>query len=281
MSGRGRGGRKRTGSSSGRGDRVAGRGSSTGLLGGGFTKKPKFYKYENTEVLLDDSIYPAGPPPDFAGRLYHYHVIRYNGADDAKDEDAEYVLRYEGKCIMPDGDTWATYAAASAGTLREEMEGVKYADIVAGMKRYNSAVTRITDKTLSEDAKIKAELKLVGGEAKKESDEVDTSDLAEVLNEMGGKTNDVMALEFELTGESNDKRRQWRHKRLKERTFFQSKAHTKSADGWDTGVWTKQLRHIAQNKRGVNGDRIAITRAKFILMHRSDKGEDALTKVSS
>ena len=99
MSGRGRGGRKRTGSSSGRGDRVAGRDSSTGLLGGGFTKKPKFYKYENTEV-------------------------------------------------------------------------VKYADIVAGMKRYNSAVTRITDKTLSEDAKIKAELKLVGGEAKKESDEV-------------------------------------------------------------------------------------------------------------
>ena len=41
---RGKGGQKRTGSSPGRGDRVAGRGSSTGLLGGGFTKKPKFNK---------------------------------------------------------------------------------------------------------------------------------------------------------------------------------------------------------------------------------------------
>ncbi|EJK64638.1 hypothetical protein THAOC_14608, partial [Thalassiosira oceanica] len=49
------------------------------LLSGGFTTNPKFYKYKKAEVLLDDSIYPGGPPPDFAGRLYHYHVVTYNG----------------------------------------------------------------------------------------------------------------------------------------------------------------------------------------------------------
>ena len=85
-------------------------------------------------------------------------MVKYNGEDDASDEDAAYVLRYEGKCIMPDGNTWATYAAAASGALREEMEGVKYADIVKGMKRYNAAITRITNKTLSEESKIKAEL---------------------------------------------------------------------------------------------------------------------------
>lgn len=41
-------------------------GGARRLLCGGFTMKPKFYKYENTKVLLDDSIYPCGPPPDFA-----------------------------------------------------------------------------------------------------------------------------------------------------------------------------------------------------------------------
>ncbi|EJK45429.1 hypothetical protein THAOC_35957, partial [Thalassiosira oceanica] len=59
---------------------------------------------------------------------------KYNGEDFARDEDAVYVLRYEGKCIMPDGNTWTTYAAAASGALREEMKGVKYADIVKGMK---------------------------------------------------------------------------------------------------------------------------------------------------
>ncbi|EJK61589.1 hypothetical protein THAOC_17897 [Thalassiosira oceanica] len=67
------------------------------LLSGGFTTKPKFYKYEKAEVLLDNSIYPGGPPPDFAGHLYHYHVVKYNGEDDASDDDAVCVLRYEGK----------------------------------------------------------------------------------------------------------------------------------------------------------------------------------------
>ena len=99
---------------------VAAAGGSLFGGAGGFTAKPKFYKYEKVEVLLDDSIYPGGPPPDFAGRLYHYHVVKYNGEDDASDEDASYVLRYEGKCIMPDGNTWATYAAAASGALCEE-----------------------------------------------------------------------------------------------------------------------------------------------------------------
>ena len=67
-------------SASGRGGGGGGGGGRGGsLLSGGFTTKPKFYKYVNAEVLLDDSIYPGGPPPDFAGRLYHYHVVRYNG----------------------------------------------------------------------------------------------------------------------------------------------------------------------------------------------------------
>ncbi|EJK64145.1 hypothetical protein THAOC_15149 [Thalassiosira oceanica] len=48
---------------------------------------------------MDDSIYPGGPPPDFAGHLYHYHVVKYNGEGDASDDDAVYVLRYEGKKI--------------------------------------------------------------------------------------------------------------------------------------------------------------------------------------
>ena len=282
MSTRGRG-RKRTGSSSGGGPSAGGGSSGGGNLFsggfGGFTKKPKFYKYVNADVLLDDSIYPAGPPPDFAGRLYHYHVLRYDGEDNSSDENAKYVLRYEGRCIMPDGDTWATYAAPSAGTLREEMEGVKYADVLKGLKRYNSAVTRITNKTMSEQNKVKAELKVAESAAKPESVDVDTSDLEEIFNVNGGKTNEVMELEFELTGLTDNKRRQWRHKRLKSRTFFQSKANTKSGDSWDTGVWTKQLKHIAENRRGVNGDHIAIARAKFILEHRLDGLP--LTKVSS
>jgi len=114
MSTRGRG-RKRSHSNSASG-RGGGGGRGDSLLSGGFTTKPKFYKYVNAEVLLD-SIYPGGPPPDFAGRLYHYHVVRYNGRNDASDENAVYVLRYEGKCIMPDGNTWATYGAASSGIL--------------------------------------------------------------------------------------------------------------------------------------------------------------------
>ena len=117
MSTRGRG-RKRSHSNSASG-RGGGGGRGGSLLSGGLTKKPKFYKYVNAKVLLDDSIYPGGPPPDFAGRLYHYHVVRYNGRDDASDENAVYVLRYEGKCIMPDGNTWATYGAASSGILRK------------------------------------------------------------------------------------------------------------------------------------------------------------------
>ncbi|EJK76028.1 hypothetical protein THAOC_02227 [Thalassiosira oceanica] len=55
------------------------------------------------EVSLDNSIYPGGPPPDFAGRLFTIirHVVKYNGEDNASGEDAVYVLRYKGKCIMP------------------------------------------------------------------------------------------------------------------------------------------------------------------------------------
>ncbi|EJK57527.1 hypothetical protein THAOC_22418, partial [Thalassiosira oceanica] len=58
--------------------------------------------YEKAKVLLDGSIYPGGPPPDSAGRLYHYHVVKYNSEDDASDEDAVYALdtKASASCLM-------------------------------------------------------------------------------------------------------------------------------------------------------------------------------------
>ena len=271
LSARGRGGRT---------PRGRGRG---GGMNGFINKKPKFFKYENADVLLTDDIYPNGPPAAAQGKFFHYHVMSYTGGVNATDEQATYTLRYENRMIDPEGFEWISFAAAETGSLRDEMTGVKYVDVVSGAKRFGTAISRITTKNLEEEEKIKSTLEAAKSANKTNKGEVDVSDIDTLFNmdEMGGKTNKVMDLEFELTGVVENNKRQWRHKRIKSRTFWQYASNNNKAGeaSWDTGVWTKQLRYIAENKKGVNGDYISIERAKYILKFRLDTCEDALTKV--
>ena len=274
LSARGRGGRTPRGSGRGRG----------GGMNGFINKKPKFFKYKNADILLTDDIYPNGPPAAAQGKFFHYHVMSYTGGANATDEQATYTLRYENRMIDPEGFEWISFAAAETGSLRDEMTGVKYVDVVSGAKRFGTAISRITTKNLEEEKKIKSKLKAAKSVNKTNKGEVDVSDIDTLFNmdEMGGKTNKVMDLEFELTGVVENNKRQWRHKRIKSRTFWQYPSSNKNKAGeasWDTGIWTKQLRHIAENKKGVNGDFISIERAKYILKFRLDNCEDALTKV--
>ena len=269
MSGRGRGGR---GGRGGRTNERRGQRSMNDIV----TKKPKYHRYQNADVLLTDEIYPNGAPHEAQGKLFQYKVISYDSGNNADDAGAKYTLRYEGKMIDPQGCNFVSYAAASAGALREEMGEVNYDSVKAGAKRFNCAITRINNKRIEDENKVKAEIDAV---KPKGSGSVDTSDIEKIFNEdeKGVKSNKVMELEFELTGNVGENKREWRHKRCIGRTFWQYK--NKGKDTYDTGVWTKNLEWIAQNKKHVNGDGVAIERAKFILKLRLDHGEEALSKV--
>ena len=213
LSARGRGGRTPRGSGRGRG----------GGMNAFINKKPKFFKYANADVLLTDNIYPNGPPAAAQGKFFHYHVMSYTGGVNATDEQATYTLRYENRMIDPEGFEWISFAAAETGSLRDEMTGVKYVDVVSGAKRFGTAISRITTKNLEEEKKIKSELEAAKSVNKTNKGEVDVSDIDALFNvdEMGGKTNTVMDLEFELTGVVENNKCQWRHKRIKSRTFWQ------------------------------------------------------------
>ena len=86
-------------------------------MSGIVTKKPKYHRYQNAEVLLTDDIYPNGAPPEAQGKLFQYKVVSYDSGSNANDETAKYTLRYEGKMIDPQGCNFVSYAAAAAGTL--------------------------------------------------------------------------------------------------------------------------------------------------------------------
>ncbi|EJK60290.1 hypothetical protein THAOC_19381 [Thalassiosira oceanica] len=63
MSGRGRGRGRDAGGGRGRGGRTNEGGRGQQLLSGIVTKKPKYHRYQNAEVLLTGDIYPNGAPP--------------------------------------------------------------------------------------------------------------------------------------------------------------------------------------------------------------------------
>ena len=156
------------------------------------------------------------------------------------------------------------------------MGDVKYDSVKAGAMRYNAAITRINNQRMADENKVKAEIDAL---KPKGAGSVDTSDIEKIFNEdeKGVKSNKVMELEFELTGNVGENKREWRHKRCTGHTFWQYKNQGK--DTYETGVWTKNLEWIAKNKKHVNGDKVSIERAAFILKHRLDQGAEALSKV--
>ena len=126
-------------------------------------------------MLLTDDIYPNGAPHEAQGKLFQYKVISYDSGNNVDDADAKYTLRYEGKMIDPQGCNFVSYAVALAGALREEMGEVNYDSVKVGAKRFNCAITRINNKRIEDENKVKAEIDAV---KPKGSGSVDTSDIS-------------------------------------------------------------------------------------------------------
>jgi len=245
--------------------------------GSGFTKKSKLAKYIGADVLLTDSIYPDGPPAEAVGHHFHYIVMRLTTNENVADDEAKYALRYENKMIHSQGATWISYEVSQG--QRGEIVDISYAEVREGQQRYLNAVGRISRHNREERERVEANIKAAS--LKTEEEEVDMSDIQKIFDNdtKGGKSNKVMELEFELTGEEkhvddNKKHsREWKHKQSG-KTFWQGKSGNKKTS-WNTGVWTKKLHNFAKGGEGVS--RASVERAKFILAYRRSS-DDVPTK---
>ena len=142
-----------------------------------------------------------------------------------------------------------------------------------GQKIYSTVTTRTKIAKADKNDEIRKELARKG----KDDTKVDLSDIDNNLETdlNGGKWNAIIDLEYEKITSADDdenenetKKRRWKHI-LTKRDFWQYR--NKSGNGWDRGVWPKELKYIAAGKGPAQGNTQAIIRAKYILFHRTNK----------
>ena len=224
------------------------------------------------DVLLTDEIYKncgrsgAGTK---AGHYFHYTVLSYDR------KEKKFTLRYAESVIKPDDDSWESWIEDETG--RELLEGVSLPTIEEGITRYHKAMARVNTR-IAKEKQVAAEA-LVSAGPENPDDYAD--DIDELAKKHGPTAVEIFELDFELTGETGTtgpksiEKRQWKHKTI-DRAFWQTKNPTGS--GWNTGVYTKELKSLI-NLHGSNKKYTkSIYRAKHMLRLRTEKVTVAPTK---
>ena len=151
-----------------------------------------------------------------------------------------------------------------------------------GQKRYSTVTTRTKRAKADKDDEIRKEL----ARERKDETEVDLSDIDNIIETdvNGGKSNAIIDIENEKVTSADDneddnetKKRRWKHI-LTKRELWQYR--NKSVNGWDRGVWTKELKYITAGKVPAQGNTQAITREKYILFHRTNKTRGCIRSYS-
>jgi hypothetical protein len=178
-------------------------------MSGGFTRASKLAKYDKADVLMTDSIYNNKVPDAAKGKLFHYKVKTYD------DKEETFTLTYQKKAINEDAED-VEFTAFDENTKDITLEAIslQLQDVKDGQIGYLNVVNKTKKAKNERDAKVREELERESRDVTK----VDLSDIKKILDidhQDGGKSNDILLLEFEeVVHEDNDdsKKRRWVHK---------------------------------------------------------------------
>jgi hypothetical protein len=222
-----------------------------------FTKKPKYEKYLDQDVLLTDDIYCGKIPADAKGKHFRYVVTSHDKSTDT------FSLRYENQAIDPNGVIFHSFAESKDGDP-DIMSGVGYEIVRSGHERYLNAQVRVkkedTDRAFAVKKKLQQEAK--------DPTKVDVSDIEAIVEAdiNGGRSSmDILWIEFEKVDHANndhEKKQRWRHKSTG-RQFWQFRSD--NSNTWDSGVWNKCLVVVAAGRLEAKNNIVAQERAKYIL----------------
>ena len=144
------------------------------------------------DILLTTDIYgsPSAVPKEMKGMLFHYLVMGYNSIS------KKYTIQYRNRMIKEDGVEWQENDGG-----RESLPDFGYDTVKKGRDEYLAATYRISNHRAGKVSLAQAVLKKKG---EGDDEEVDMTDLEEAAHstERGWWSQEVMEVDFELTGET-------------------------------------------------------------------------------
>ena len=158
---------------------------------GAVTKLAREFFYVGKEVLLTDEIYSGRVPDDMRGMLFCYMVTSYDV------ESKVFSLRYNKRMIGQEGVQWVHQDGG-----RETMPNVSLLTVKSGYVKFTTACTRIN---AFESAQVSVAKQVLKKEANdQDTNMIDYSDLdaAAESSEKGWRGQEVIEVDFELTGET-------------------------------------------------------------------------------
>ena len=145
----------------------------------------------DSDVLLTDTIYGRAIPTDMEGQLFHYTVTGYESPSNS------FTVQYRNKMIEEDGVAWEHQDGE-----RESMTGVDIETVRAGIILYNKKYSDVRSHDISLTNVAEAVQKKKGEDSGDEEFETDDLDEAAFSSEKGWFGQEVIDLEFKLTGET-------------------------------------------------------------------------------
>lgn len=213
-------------------------------------------KYQGKKILLKDDIYVSGAPDELKDHLFVYSIIEVDG------KTMRYKARYEDTVIKSDGDRWKSWQESEYPST---MNDLSHKQVEEGIELYNTYVGRV-NKRINDEKDITR--KVLATEERDKTN--DFSDIDSIVDKSpkGPKAVEVIMIDFEQTGltgatKAGNPKQQWKHK-LTGKTFWRHQTYNKK--GWDTGVFTSELKQIKPED-----DKKAHARASYILGMRQSK----------
>ena len=144
----------------------------------------------DSDIILTEEVYERGAPAGLEGIWYHYVVTDYNGPSKT------FTATYQKKMIHKNGNKWQQ----DDEERREIIPSIALETVDKGIKLYIRKFSDVQDRLLKEEALKMEVLKKKAGDDDGEED-MDDLDAAVESSEKRWFGQEVIELEFELTGE--------------------------------------------------------------------------------
>jgi hypothetical protein len=142
-----------------------------------------------SDIIMTEEIWSGATPAGMEDVWFHYVVTAYDGSTNS------FVVTYQKQSIHKDGDQWSEDDDAE----RDPIPNVSVETVDKGIKLYNMKFTDVKERQMKEDDSKEAMLKKKAGED--DEDNMDDLDAAAESSEKGWFGQEVVELEFVLTGE--------------------------------------------------------------------------------
>jgi len=164
------------------------------LLGDG-SKWVQTFKREPTlvdsDIILTEDVWDGRVPDGFRDIWFHYVVTGYHSPTKT------FTAKYQKKMIHKDGDRWEQDDEAR----RESIPDISVETVDKGIRLYNKKFSDIKDRQLKEEESKNTLLKQKAGDDKDGDDNMHDLDEAAESSEKKWFGEEVIKVEFELTGE--------------------------------------------------------------------------------